>query len=185
MPSNYTVNLPNDTLLDAGALFVGVTCVGATRGGLNFDPGAEVTNVDYDGKRTDQAGFDRVTGYNPVISGKLLTFGTGSISQLMPNGISAFGSGTGSYTVATGSTYFPAASYLNAVKLVFSRGGGGFAAVCFPQAICETWKLSGTDKKEGELDISIAARLHPTSSVPDAAPYYVALHNTLASVLAL
>ena len=95
MASNYTTTLPSDIIVDTGLLYAGGTGangtvgsipIGVSRGGLTFNPGKEVRNVEFDGKRSPVAGLDRVIGYAPAIEGTMIEFATGSLQRLDASG---------------------------------------------------------------------------------------------------
>src|SRR3954468_9665315 len=72
MPSGYSNQLPADCLLDSGVLLVNsVTPFGVSMGDLLFDPAKEWKQIEFDGKRSDIVGLDRVIGFGPTISGRL------------------------------------------------------------------------------------------------------------------
>src|SRR5690242_14995414 len=77
---------PADVALDAGVLYVGDTPVamGATRGGLSFDPGVTWRETDWDGKTTSIAGQERIVEYNSTITGKIVSLSSTLLQQLNP-----------------------------------------------------------------------------------------------------
>lgn len=175
MPLNgYDGTLPSDALLDSGVLFVGSTAIGVSRGGLNFDPGRQIRNIPFDGKRSDVKGLDRVTGWDAKISGTLLEFAATDIARLEPGSTSAVVGGTTTITPKTAGTLFASGDYLTDVHLIFERAGGGYAAVYFAQGFVNRWgPLKGSDNAEAEVGIEISARAVVAASADVPKPPYV------------
>lgn len=182
MPLNgYDGTLPADALLDSGVLYVGSTPVGVSRGGLSFDPGRQLRNIPFDGKRSDVKGLDRVTGWASKISGTLLEFAGTDIQRLEPGATSAVVGGTTTYTPKGAGALYAAGDYLTDVRLIFERSGGGYAAVYFPSGFVDKWgPLKGTDNAEAELQIEITARavVAVAADVPKC-PYLIELRTAL------
>lgn len=178
--SGYTATLPNDVLLDSGTLYVGSTVVGASRGGLSFDPQKEQRNVEFDGKKSPILGLDRITKMAPIISGTMIEFGQADITVYDTGATSSFASATavtGSITPKKGGTLFVAGDYITSLGLVFERAlaGAGFIRVRFPKAKCNKYALKGTDGEEAEVDVEFAAVLDMSASgatIADA-PYVI------------
>ena len=159
---------PADVLLDSGIVYVGATAFGAFAGGIKFDPGVTYRNIEFDGKRTNMKGLDRVTQRMPKISGTVITLGTSSIAKIEPGSdVNA----TGGWTGATSSnapqaagTLLVSGDYLTDVRAIWMRGGtttaaGSYVQVRFPSAICTKYDISGTDGSEVAIAIEIEARL--------------------------
>jgi hypothetical protein len=178
--TGYSSDLPTDVLLDSGVLYVGSNVVGVSRGGLNFDPGKEYGNIGFDGKRSKVKGLDRVTGWDPKISGTLLEFGTEEMPQLEPGSVNDAASPTATITPKAASTLLAAGNYLDNVRLVFERGNGKYAAVLFTCGLLTQWSLKGSDNGEGEIAVTIEARLDITGgAVPGTCPYKIELRDAL------
>src|SRR5690242_1029032 len=166
---------PADVALDAGVLYVGDTPVamGATRGGLTFDPGATTREYDFDGKMTPIAGTERVTDYKAVITGKVISMSSTLLQQLNPGSTKTTVAGPPSVdTVAPikagtpldGTTGQPTSGYLSNVCLIRRLASGKIEQVIFPVARVTSYKISGTDKSEAEIDLTIQAYLASTET---------------------
>lgn len=181
MASGYTASLPADIILDAGLLYLANTLIAATRGGLRFNPGIEMRNVEFDGKRSDIGGLDRVTLYAPTIEGTLIEFGATEIGYLMPGaGVSVVG-GVTTITPIDASVLITNAQLLTNLRALWPRGSGGFAEVNFPKAICTQFGLEGEDNSEVGVPCTFAARLDMSvgGAVTDDAPYRIRLISAI------
>lgn len=171
----YTQNLPDDVLLDTGVLLVGNQAWGASQGGLTFDPGREMRNVPFDGKRSDVAGLDRITRWNSQITGQMLVFGPASLLRLEP-GVSVT---SGVYTPADGGLLIAVGDLLDTVKLAFQRGSGGVAVVIFDKGLVNTYTVAGQVDGEALVNVTVAARLVVEDNNTDACPYRIELLDTI------
>lgn len=160
--TGFTSNLPNDVLLDSGVLYVGATVFGATKGGLQFDPGVTYRNVEFDGKRSPIRLLDRKMSMAPKITGTVLELATGNIARLEPGATTAT---TGAWTAST--SYQPkraagnlaSGDYIADVRAIWLRGSGGFVQVRFPQALLTKYDITSQDAEEASIAIEIEARL--------------------------
>lgn len=159
MASGYTTRLPFDTILDAGVLYVNGLAAAATtspsRGGLTFDPGEEITNVEYDGKKGAVAGLDRKTYINSSISGNLIKLGLDELRDFQTGA-----DRSAPLSILPAGELFEKGRYLQNVTLRYRRAGGGFVDVVFPLARV-SYSLSGQDRSEGEAAVTIVAVQDP------------------------
>ena len=194
MLNGYTDNLPDDCLLDSGVFFLDATPIGVTRGGTRFDPGKEVRNIEYDGKRSNVAGLDRITMYNSTLGATLIEFGsTDSGNQIsrLEQGSSTDDSGGESSPMGTVKTYTPKAAgafftageYAANLRVVFERSGGGYAAVHFPIAFVARYSIQSQDKNEAGIDAEFHARLSAADADtnPGKCPYEIEIRSALPS----
>lgn len=166
--TGFTANFPADVLLDSGIIYVGNTVLGAFAGGIKFDPGVTYRNIEFDGKRANMKGLDRVTQRMPKISGTVIQLSTGNITQVEPGAdVNATGGWTGataSHAPQASGTLLVSGDYLTDVRAIWMRGGttaatGSYVQVRFPSAICTKYDISGTDGSEVSISIEIEARL--------------------------
>lgn len=158
MPSGYTNDLPADTLLDTAVIMLGGNLLSATRGGTTFDPGDEIRNMEYDGKKGDVAGLDRKVFMAPTIQTTLLQSGPEILRAIFP------GSTGSSNTVnikPAGEFFDVDTDYLKNLSVVWRRGGGGTVTVTFPIALASAPTIGGQDRSEGELPVTFQARQDP------------------------
>jgi hypothetical protein len=183
MPSSRTATMPADILIDSAVLKVSrgqvptSTPIGASRGGLQFNPGREMRSVEYDGRRAMKMGLDRVVSWAPQISGNLLQANAENIKALEPGNTSVITAGAGEADDVQKITPKPAnamlaeGEYLKDVRLEYRRGNGGTFAVCFPYGLVTQWQLAGQDNNEAEFSVTIEARGDADDS-DDVAPFY-------------
>lgn len=194
MLNGYSDTLPDDCLLDSGVLFSGISAVGVVRGGHRFDPGKEVRNIEYDGKRSDVAGLDRITMFRSVLGGNLIEFGStdsGDQIRLLEQGSSNADSGGESSPMGTVKTFTPkpagafftSGEYAANIRVIFERSGGGYAAIHFPIAFVARYSLQSADKNEVPIDYEFHARLSAAdaASDPGKCPYEIEIRSALPS----
>lgn len=178
--SGYSADLPADLLMDTGILYAGTTLLGATRGAPRFDPGKEMSNIDFDGKRTDIMGLDRVDRYNSVISATLIEFDAADIARFEPG---ATNSGTDPvvYVPKDAGTLFASGDYITDLRLIFERGGGGYACIHFPRAIVQRWQVAGNKNDIGLIECEFKAVLNMGSAAISDPPYNIETRTALPS----
>lgn len=160
--TGFTSSLPTDVVLDSGVLYVGATVFGATKGGLQFDPANTYRNIEFDGKRSAVKLLDRKMMTAPKLSGTVLELATGNIARFEPGATTAT---TGAWTAST--SYAPkraagllaAGDYVDNVRAIWLRGGGGFVQVRFPSGLLTKYDISSQDGEEVSISIEIEARL--------------------------
>lgn len=165
MPSGYVATTPTDMLVDTGILKVGpkagpTAIMGVSRGGLQFDPGSTLREVEYDGRRAPVELLDRKSFMRPRITGTMLQAAQEDFAYYEP------GSTTASAGIPLVHTITPKAADAlmvsadyKKVELVFNRSGGGTVTITFPSAIFVKYgPVGGTDQNEGEIAVEIEAR---------------------------
>ncbi len=189
MLNGETANLPTDTLIEAGVLFRAATAIGVTQGPPKFDPGKTITPIEFDGKRVDVQGLDRITRWKPRVSATLIEFGgstTGNqLGFLEPGSTSAthdHGTTTRIQPRAAG-VLFASGEYLVDLRIMFERAGGGYAAIYMPIAYCIKYEVQGNDAKEGKVSVEFEARLSASDAIstPGKCPYSIELRTSLPS----
>lgn len=164
MPSAYNTRLPTDMILDTGILQADITTpgtletIGVSRGGLNFDPGSENHEVEYDGRRAPVMGLDRKVFMRPKITGTMLLAGPKDL-RLYEFG----GTGSGNVVTVKPANVFLIAGDYHKFALIFSRSGYGATSpgtvtITFPVGLVMSYSIAGKDKDEGELAVEIEAR---------------------------
>jgi len=170
MPSGYTTSLPTDVILETGLLYVNSVIIGVSRGGLRFNPGITLGNIEYDGKKAPVKGLDRVVNRTPQIVGTFLQAGAANFRQYEPGGA------TPNITPKPQGALFASGDYLVNLDLVYARGGGGTATVRFASALCVQYEVQGGSDAVGEAEISCTfeARLvHGATPDDTAVPYTI------------
>lgn len=156
MPSGFKADTKNHLAIGAGLLEIdGVAYV--TRGG-RFNPGQTNRDVEFDGRAVPIAGMTYPVGYDSAIETSLIEFSAAVLALANP------GSTTG--VVGTTTTITPPPAYtmvaaadLPAVTWTFRRSDGKRMRVTFPKAWITATAIESTDRAEGTMPISIAARL--------------------------
>lgn len=169
--SSWNGQLPTDVQLDSGILYIAGSVFAAQDGGLKFDPGKEIRDIPFDGRRSAIKGLDRTVGWKPVISGNILEVPVASLGVLEP-GVSGPGStiaggptgATQRVAKAAGSLY-ASGDYITQPRAVWYRGDGTYVQVRFYDGgLCTKWDEAGQDKEEVKYAIEIEARLDLTQS---------------------
>ena len=169
--SGYTTTMPTDVLLDTGVLMLAAVVVGVSRGGLTFDPGIELRNVPYDGKKAPVVGLDRITSRAPRISGTLLEASGADFINYEP------GAATPDVTLAKQGALLAAGVYLTTLALLFHRGGGGTVVVTFAKALCVKYDVVGQVDGEAEIACEFEARaVHGATPDEGTVPYTIVVN---------
>lgn len=193
MLTGYTANLPNDTLLDSGVLYVGSTVIGVTRGAPKFDPAFTVENLPFDGKHAPIKGLDRKFFGEALIAATIAEFGPAThgnqIAKLEP-GSASVDTGVTPNTLTTitpkaGGQLYASGDYLANLRLIFERGitsGAGvkkYAAILMASAFCRKWDLQGQDKDGAIISVEFVGRKDMASGTTADAPYLIELREAL------
>lgn len=154
---------PDAALVDAGCLYVGGVPIGfgASKGGISFDPGYDVRQIEFDGGRVPVALLDRKTTGKPVFKGKFLNANLAALMRYEPGSTSAV---SGSVTTVSPKPHGPnfvAGDYLQDVTLWCRGQDGNVKRIIMDYAFVMKPTLSTTDNNEGEWDLLIEARLAP------------------------
>lgn len=178
--TGYSADLPGDVLMDSGVLYAGTAILGATRGAPRFDPGKVFSNIDFDGKRSDIMGLDRVDRFDAVISGTLIEFDAADIARFEP-GATSSGTGTVIYVPKDAGTLFASGDYITDLRLIFERGvsPATFAAIHFARALCTKWQVAGQKDDIALIEFEFKARLNMGSAAITDAPYTIELRDAL------
>lgn len=177
-------NLPADTLLDSGVMYVGSTKVGVTRGAPKFNPNRTIENIAFDGKFAPVKGIDRFVHGEPTLSFTLLEFGgatTGNqIPKLEPGTTAVTVGSVITYTAQASGALIASGSYQTAMRLVFERASGGtYAAILFPFALCMKWDLAGQNKGEALINAEFVGRIDLSAGAVSDPAYLIELRSVL------
>lgn len=187
--------LPDDVVIESGVLFVGDTPFATSVGGLKFDPGKEIRNIPYDGKRSDVQGLDRIVGWNPRLSLTIQELGIGAtgaqLATLEAGSTEAesghIHGGNGliqTITPKPAGEQFADGDYISDLRGVWELHGGGFVVVHFPIALCDKYgPMEGADKAEGKIPCEFKAVLSMSdaASDPGKCPYTIERRTQLPS----
>lgn len=165
--TGYSSTFPTDVVLDSGVLYIGATVLGATRGGLKFDPAVELRNIPFDGQRSAVKGLDRKTKVTPKLSGTLIELTPADVPTI-DSGASVVAAGayagSTSYQGKAAGSLYAAGDYLTDVRAVWLRGNGQYVQVRFPSALVTKFDMAGQDGDEVMINLEIEARLDMTAS---------------------
>ena len=176
-----TTNFPQDTIYEAGVVYIGADPIGVTVGGIKWNPGKSYMQPGFDGKQASYAEMDRPIYGESTISFMMQEIGdstTGNqIAKLEP-GASTASAGTPpveTITPKAGGGFLATGDYATNVRLLFERGAQGsgkYVAVLFPKALCTKYDVSTQPGKEGQVSVEFSARLPLTAAI-NAAPYQI------------
>lgn len=168
--SGFNADTPDDILLDSGVLLLDGDPIGVSRGGLRFNPGIEIRELDYDGRKAPVVGGDRIAFRRPVISGTMLQAGEADFNRYEPGGA------TPDVTPKPQGVMFVEGDYLTDLALVFKRGNGGTCTITFPFAICKQYEVVGQNQSEAEIAVVFEARIEQGATPDDSVvPYTIEL----------
>jgi hypothetical protein len=154
-----------------------------SRGGFKFDPGITWRQAEFDGKRSDIMGGDRIIGFAPVLSGVILVLNPAVLAALEPGSVSATVSTVTTITPLAADVMLVSANYLSNLRALFKLGNGTYEEISFAKALITKWSLNTPDKSEGEISVEFRPRLDTSvgGSTTDDAPYKHRLIPTPAS----
>ncbi len=189
MLNGATANLPTDTVIESGVLFRGATPWGVTMGGLKFDPGKTIVNLDYDGKKSDVQTLDRIIKWAPKVTCTLQEFGGASSGnqaiQFEPAATLATHDkgATTRYQPRVAGALFAAGEYITDLRILFERAAGGYVAIYIPIGFVAKYDLQGENAKEAKIAAEFHARLSLTDAVasPGKCPYSIELRTSTPS----
>ena len=172
---------PTLALIDAGVMHVGPTPagMGATRGGLRFDPGRELRHIDFDGKRSDIAGLHRVTSYDPKLSGNMIEFSQAAVGRYEPGHASAESGSDMVFTPIAADQFLVAGDYLRHVTWTGRLQDNKAARVKFDWALVRKYTMTTTDKGEVAVEIEIVGVLAPGETNLSKCPYTIEYLNVV------
>ena len=184
MPSGYTAGTTAALLTDVGVLYFdkqqtaddNPTKYGLSVGGVTFEPGLEWRQPEFDGRRSNIEGLDRLTFREGVITATILMELPKHIPLIEPGATDAAGSAPEStvWTPKAASTFLsPDTDYLHNVRLLWTKSNGTLCGVRMTRALATFTQLAGADKDEGKVQVRIEARLEngAAATSTDTAPY--------------
>jgi hypothetical protein len=173
--SAFTASLPSDVLLGTGILVTrgfdnaGLTPIGVTNGGLNWDPKRELRNIPFDGKLFDIEQLDWETGGTPTFTGTFIQLGPTQLPRFEPGIGSASGSGnvTTVHTPYKAGLLYVAQGYIDNLCQVFGRVSGGYVQIRMFKALCTEYSWAGKNKEEALIQATFVARQPLSQAVTD------------------
>lgn len=169
--SSWNGQLPTDVQLDSGILYINGAIFSAQDGGLKFDPGKEIRDIPFDGRRSKVKGIDRTVFWTPVISGNIMQVPVANFGVIEPGASAPSSTITGGPSGATqrvgksAGVLYASGDYIVQPRVVWYRGDGTYVQVrFFDGGLCTKWDETGQDKSEVKYAIEIEARLDLTAS---------------------
>lgn len=164
--SSWNGQIPTDVLLDSGYFLIGASpqnAFSAQEGGLKWDPGKTLREIDFDGRRSAVAGLDRTVFWKPKLTVTLLEIPLAAWSQLEPGSVLATVSGgpSGATQVQPkpAGVLYAAGDYIANARIAWQRTDGTYFQIRMPKALVTKWDIAGTDKQEGKWAVEIEPRL--------------------------
>ena len=171
---------PSELLIDVGVLYgrldgYGSTLlgVGATRGGLTFNPNRALRNVPFDGKQADIEGLDRyVADGAPTLVGNLLDFSRKALGILEPGSTSEDSGSMARIEPLGNSVFLEEGAYIADLLWIRRMKDSTLIDVIgFPRAIVTQYEEKGEEKNEIVAAVTIAARVPADAENIEVAPY--------------
>lgn len=165
---------PTAFVVDAGVFLVGSTPIGATRGGMQFDPGVVYRHVEFDGKTTDIAGLHRITEYNATMTADMMDLTDAAISRYFP-GATSDGSANNLFTMKDARDFLVTGDYLTTLKFVGQQSDGATEnlIITFPRALVQINNIRTNDKDESLVNVTFKAVLDVNASNLEAPPFTI------------
>lgn len=170
---------PAAIVVDAGVFLVGSTPIGATRGGMTFDPGIEIRHVEFDGKTTDIAGLHRIVEYNSTMTAQILDLSDAAISRYFP-GSTSDGSADNLFTMKDARDFWVTGDYLTNLKFVGAQSSGASDSliITFARAMVTVNSITTNDRDEALVDVVFKAVLDVNATNLEAPPFTITRGNS-------
>jgi|SRR6185437_1912876 len=164
--SSWNGQIPTDVLLDSGIFLIGASpqnAFSAQEGGLKWDPGKTLREIDFDGRRSAVAGLDRTVFWKAKLTATLLEIPLAAWSQLEPGSVLATVAGgpSGATQVQPkpAGVLYAAGDYIANARIAWQRTDGTYFQIRMPKALVVKWDIAGTDKQEGKWAVEVEPRL--------------------------
>lgn len=185
---------PDEILIDAGVLYgqldgYGSTLlgVGATRGGITFNPNRSLRNVPFDGKQANIEGLDRyVQDGSPTLAGNMLDFSRKSLGILDPGSTSADSGSMARIQPLGNSQFLAEGAYLkNLLWIRRMKDTSLIDVIGFARAIVTQYEEVGEEKNEIISSVTIEARVPEDATNIEDVPYRRFRATTMEALVAL
>jgi hypothetical protein len=155
--SGYTSTMPNELLENPALIYIGSTPLGATKGGISWDPEMKMGDIKFDGSRGPVKGLQRIESRGGKVSGSLLQIA--SLAQtlnLEPGGVTATSTATGITSTLTpkgAGILFTTGDYLVDFRAMWEtgQGPGHYFSIYIPVAYCMKYSIKGGAIDEAEV----------------------------------
>lgn len=182
---------PSAVMVDAGVLYrrdpdgANLIGVGPSRGGLSFNPNKEMRNIEFDGKRAAIQGLDRNTSFNPQITGTLIDLSQSNFGMYEPGSTSGTSGSASRITPLQADEFLAVGAYIDDLLYVGRLQDNRIIVVGFPCALVSQYDISGEDKNEAGVQITIEARVPQAATNISEAPYRIFYANSIAELDAI
>jgi hypothetical protein len=182
---------PTEAMIDAGVLYLrdpatsNLIGLGASRGGLTFNPNREMRNVEFDGKTGMIDGLDRVLRYNPQITGGLIDFSRKSLGYYEPGSTSGDSGSSARVSPIDATVFLEAGAYLKDLLWISRNQDNRIKVVGFPRALVTEYEVVGEQDNETIANVTIEARIPRDATNINVAPYRWFIANSVTDLSAL
>jgi hypothetical protein len=182
---------PTEAMIDAGVLYLrdpatsNLIGLGASRGGLTFNPNREMRNVEFDGKTGMIDGLDRVLRYNPQITGGLIDFSRKSLGYYEPGSTSGDSGSSARVSPIDATVFLEAGAYLKDLLWISRNQDNRIKVVGFPRALVTEYEVVGEQDNETIANVTIEARIPRDATNINVAPYRWFIANSVTDLNAL
>jgi hypothetical protein len=157
--SGYSSTLPTDALLGSMVIYIdGNAAFGASANEPSVSLPRTYENLPFDGKLLPKVGLDRKVDGVPVISGTFIELNATKALALEPDGATATSGGIDTITPGDYGEFLTSGDYVQNVRAVMRRGGGGIVAVEFDWALIILDTIQGASAGNGTVQLTIEAR---------------------------
>ena len=175
MPSGAQ-DLANDVLYDTAVLYIDIggvsTPLGASRGGLTFNPNREMRTIEYDGLTSPGVGTQRIVGTAPTITGSFIEIGETQIDVIESGYSDQFQANVKRFLPKGAREIYADGDYVPYARLVYQRANGGTYSYVMPRALCTQYEHTGEDKNESLVNITLVG-VRTLVQGDDDIPYYI------------
>lgn len=174
-------DVADDLLENPALIYVGTSCIGATRDGVSWDPGTTYADIAVDGVKVPVQGLTRITGYQSKLTFNLIQLGTAAeIQKLEHSATTATSTDTNITTVVSmkdAGELLATGDYLTDVRAIWSHADGTYTAIYLPLAYVSKRTITGA--ADGEATIPIELTGCNTTANVNKAPYKYELRSGL------
>lgn len=182
---------PTEAMIDAGVLYLrdpdssNLIGMGPSRGGLTFNPGKEMRNVEFDGKTTDIELLDRVLRYNSTLTGGLIDFSRKSLGYYEAGSSSADSGSSSRISPIDATVFLETGAYLKDVLWISRNQDNRIKVIGFPRALVTEYEVVGEQDSETIANVTIMAKLPADATSINNAPYRWFIANSVSDLDAL
>jgi hypothetical protein len=182
---------PTDVMVDAGVLYrrdpdgASLIGVGPTRGGLKFNPGKTIRNIEFDGKTTSIAGLDRITEWNSEITGMMIDFSAENFGMYEPGNTSGSSGSALRISPLQATEFLAEGAYIYDLLWIGRAQDNRIKVVGFPCALVSQYDISAEDKSEAGGNVTFQARLPVDATNINECPFRIFTANSIAELDAI